>query len=637
MTFARRLGFGSLQGTFLWATVLVLGVVMGTVLLIVEHGQRAAIVEEVQHRGEGLARSLAAASSAPLLLYNFTALEQNVARTAREPDVVYAIILGGDGTVAAHSHAPDRVGLVLEGPVHERAANADTAIIQEVARDGGASLYDFAVPIRVNGQKWGTARIGMSRAHMDAEIRGTRLELGLLTLVTMLLGGLAAALVARRIARPVRQLAAGATAISRGDLNQRIEAPGLDEIAELARAFNHMAAQLGQQRAALEEAHRELSRRFQELTDLKSYTDNILRSLTSGIVTVDLDGRVVTLNPAAELLTGFFAGEAAGRYCTELFAHTPEIGELLMETIATRAPIAGVPLTFRRRNGTGVPVEFGTAPLRAGEGKDLGVVGMFRDLSAVRELEGQLRRSDRLAALGTLAAGLAHEIKNPLTSLLTFSRHLQRRFDDPAFREKFQRVVPHELERINAIVERLLELTRPVRLDFQPIRASSLLERAVDLYANQIEAKHVRIAREYARDLPRIQADAEHLYRALVNLVGNALDAVAAGGRITVRACWADGGSTAGRRASPRQVRIEVEDDGPGILDADADRIFNPFFTTKDGGTGLGLALAHKIVEEHGGTIDFSSVAGRGTTFRITLPVRATPHRMLDREADDDT
>jgi PAS domain S-box-containing protein len=602
----------------------------------VEHRQRVAVIAEVERRGEGLARSLAAASSTPLLLYNFTALEQNVARTAREPDVVYAIIVGADGTVAAHSHAPERVGLVLDGPLHERAARADTAIVQETAGDEGAPLYDFAVPIRVNDQKWGTARIGMSRAHMDAAIRGTRLELGVLTLVIMLLGGIAAALVARWIARPVRQLAAGATAISRGDLSQRIEARSVDEIAALARAFNHMAAQLGQQRTALQDAHQELSRRFQELADLKSYTDNILRSLTSGVVTVDLDGRVVTLNPAAELLTGFFSGEAAGRYCTELFAHTPEIGELLMETLATRAPIAGVPLTLRRRNGSGVPVEFGTAPLRAGEGKDLGVVGMFRDLSAVRELENQLRRSDRLAALGTLAAGLAHEIKNPLTSLLTFSRHLHRRFDDPGFREKFQRVVPHELERINTIVERLLELTRPARLDFQPVRIASLLERAVDLYANQIEAKQVRVVREYARDLPRIQADAEHLYRALVNLVGNALDAVAAGGQVTVRTRWAEDGSNAVRRGSPRHVHIEVEDDGPGILDSDAERIFNPFFTTKDGGTGLGLALAHKIVEDHGGTIDFSSAVGRGTVFRITLPVRGIPGRISGREVDDD-
>ena len=214
----------------------------------------------------------------------------------------------------------------------------------------------------------------------------------------------------------------------------------------------------------------ELRRRFDELEDVKRYTENILASLTNGIVTVDLDGRVVTLNPAAEMLTGFFARRGdVGRYCTELFAQTPEIGEMLMETLANRVPIGRCARSsLKRRSGAALPVEVSTAPLKGGEGKDLGVVAVLRDLTLVRELEGRLRRSDRLAALGSLAAGLAHEIKNPLTSVLTFSRHVARRFDDPHFRERFQRVVPRELERINGILERLLELARPAPATFTP-------------------------------------------------------------------------------------------------------------------------------------------------------------------------
>lgn len=620
------LGLGSLQGKFLWAAVLVLTLVMGAVLLVVEHRQRAAIIQEVLARGQVLARSLAATSSAPLLLYNFTALEQNVARAGAEQDVVYAIVLDADGKVAAHSRLPDRVGLVLEGPVHEQAARATTALVQETASERrDEPVYDFAVPVTIEGQRWGVVRVGLSKRHMEEEIRKTRWDLGALSAVTLLLGALAAALVASRIARPVQQLAAGVSAISRGDLNQRIEPATADEIGQLAVAFNHMAAQLFEQRSALEEAHGELRQRFEELHDVKSYTDSILRSLTGGIVTVDLDGRIVTLNPAAELLTGYFAGEAAGRYCTEVFAQTPEIGELLMETLATRAGVAGVPVPFKRRNGSALEVEFSTGPLRAGEGKDLGVVGMFRDLTAVRELESQLRRSDRLAAIGTLAAGLAHEIKNPLTSLLTFSRHLERRFEDERFREKFQRVVPRELERINAIVERLLELARPTELALEPVRLPALLERVVELYDNEIDTKQVQVSREYARDLPRVQADAEALYRVFVNLIGNALDAVGRGGHIVLRAGWSDGGALAVGRAGRRGGRwlhVEIQDDGPGIAPADADRIFTPFFTSKEAGTGLGLAITHKIIEDHGGVIDFRSAPAGGTVFRMLLPLR---------------
>ena len=611
----------SLRAQLLLGTFLVSVLVMTAVIVVVDHRQRVAIVEELQRRGDALARNLAAISHAPLLLYNFNALEQNVDQVATEADVVYAVVLDSDGKVAAHSRHPERVGILLRGAAHERAAATMEPLTQEMVTNAGVAVYDFAVPVMVDDRKWGTVRLGLSKARMDAEIRRTRLELGALTMVTLLLGGMAAALVARRIARPVQQLAEGAAAISRGELNQRIEPSTGDEIGRLAAAFNDMAAQLLQQRTALEEAHGSLRRQFEELADLKSYTDNILGSLTSGIVTIDLDGRVVTLNPAAKLLTGFFRGEAAGRYCTELFAHTPEISDLLTETLATRAPIASVSLRLRRRNGTTLPIEFSTAPLKGGEGKDLGVIGVFRDVTLVRQLESDLRRSDRLAALGTLAAGLAHEIKNPLTSLLTFSRHLDRKFDDPNFRERFSSVVPRELERINGIVERLLELARPSRMSFMLVRLPELIDRALELYVDQFDDRRVEVVREYARDVPSIQADKDALYRVFVNLVANALDAMPRGGRLTVRAGWAGTGDpvrTAYWRPTNR-VKVEIQDTGVGIEPSDTDRIFNPFYTTRDSGTGLGLALAHKIIQDHGGAISFQSTRGHGTTFTIVL------------------
>ena len=619
----------SLQARFLWATVLVIFVLMTAVIVMVEHRQRAGIIGEVERRGEVLTRNLAALSYAPLLLYNFTALEQNVARVASEEDVRYAIILDADARVAAHSRRPDRVGAMLDDVVSRRAVASDAPLMQQtVLARSGEAIYDFAVPIITERQRWGTVRVGLSKRRMEAEIQRTRVELFGLTVATLVLGGVAAALVAGRIARPVRQLADGATAISRGELLQRIEPSGFDEIGALAVAFNHMAAQLFQQRRALEEANEELRRRFVELEDVKRYTENILASLTNGIVTVDLDGRVVTLNPAAEMLTGFFAGEVTARYCTELFAQTPEIGEMLMETLASRAPIVGVALTLKRRSGAALPIEVSTAPLKGGEGKDLGVVAILRDVTLVRELEGRLRRSDRLAALGSLAAGLAHEVKNPLTSVLTFSRHVARRFDDPHFRDRFQRVVPRELERINGIVERLLELARPAPASFSRTRLAPLVDRAVELFANEIESQRVQVTRDYARDLPPVAVDEESLYRAIINVIGNALEAMEGGGRLRLRLAWAASHeSFRPPRATlmSRQVVIEVSDTGPGIRPDDADRLFNPFFTTKERGTGLGLAVTHKIVEDHGGVIDFQSVAGVGTTFRIVLPLVPSP------------
>ena len=333
-----RLRLRSLQARFLVGTVLVLLVVMASVIVVVEQRQHAAIVGEVLRRGEVIAGDLAAMSSGPLLLYNFTALEQNVARVGASDDVVYAMVLDAEGAVAAHSEDPGLVGTSLAGPADRRAAGTEGLLVQETAPDPGSeAVYDFAVPVLVSAQKWGTVRVGLSKRRMEAQISRTRWELAVLGAATLLLGGLAAALVARRIARPVRQLAAGAEAISRGELDQRIAPSGFDEIGQLAVAFNHMAAQLLQQRSDLETTHGELRRRFQELADLKSYTDSIFGSLTSGVVTLDLDGRLATLNPAAEMLTGLFAREVIGRYATEVFAHTHDVAEILLETLSSRS------------------------------------------------------------------------------------------------------------------------------------------------------------------------------------------------------------------------------------------------------------------------------------------------------------
>jgi PAS domain S-box-containing protein len=481
------------------------------------------------------------------------------------------------------------------------------------------------MPILVNGQKWGTARVAVSKKRMEAEIVRTRSELAGLTLIMLVFGGASAALIARRVSQPVQKLADSAAALARGEWNQRIEPTTDDEIGRLATTFNHMVAELARQRVALEDANTELRRRFEELADLKSYTDNILASLTTGIVTVDLDGRVVTLNPAAELMTGFFAGEVRGRYCTEIFVHTPDLADLLMETLATRVAVPGMTVTLRRRNGRTLPVELSAAPLRGVEGKELGVIGVFRDLTRVRQLEDRLRRSDRLAAIGELAAGLAHEIKNPLTSLVTFSRHLPRRFEDAEFRQKFLSVVPRELERINTIVERLLELARPSRLTFKPLRLPALLGRVLDLYSDRIEAQSVQVVRDWRRDVSVVWADQEALYRALVNLAANALDAMPRGGVLTLRVGWSDGDTLMAARSGSRRVAIEIEDSGIGIEPANLDRVFNPFFSTKEGGTGLGLALTQKIVEDHGGSIDVRSTPGVGTSFRIVLPLMPDP------------
>jgi len=336
------------------------------------------------------------------------------------------------------------------------------------------------------------------------------------------------------------------------------------------------------------------------------------------------------VNPAAETLIGSPAGALTGKPATDVFHRMPELRDLLLDTLRTRVGVPQASMHLPRGDGHVIPVEVATTPLRGAEGQALGVVAILRDLTPVRQLEDQLRRSDRLAALGTLAAGLAHEIKNPLTSIMTFSRHVARRFDDERFRQRFQSVVPRELERINAIVDGLLRLARPPRLTLAPVHLPPLLDQALELYAPQIEARRIRVRREWTVDVPPVPGDAEHLYQAFLNLVGNAIDAMEEGnGTLTVRLGWLERPEDLGT-ARDRLI-VEVVDTGSGIKADETADVFNPFFTTKSGGTGLGLAIAHKIVEDHGGTVTLRSTPGVGTVFTVTLPVRAG--RRTDRPA----
>jgi signal transduction histidine kinase len=247
-----------------------------------------------------------------------------------------------------------------------------------------------------------------------------------------------------------------------------------------------------------------------------------------------------------------------------------------------------------------------TSFLEDGRGKKMGVLVVINDITEVKALEAQMRQSDRLAALGTLSAGLAHEIRNPLSAIKTFVQLLPRKISNPAFFDKFQTTVPRELSRINDLIESLLELARPPKLEFEMTSLHDCLSQVEDLYKDKLEAANITLEISAAESLPELWADREHLVRALSNIVLNGLEAMPEGGNLRVTAAELAGG-----------VVLQFNDTGVGMDEATKDKIFNPFFTTKDTGTGLGLAMTHKIIQEHGGDIEVDSVVGKGTTFTL--------------------
>jgi PAS domain S-box-containing protein len=624
--------FVSLQTKFLVGTLLVVASVMSALVIIVEHRQREAIIREVQKRGDALARDLGAVSTGPLVLYNYTQLEQNVARVATETDVAYAMILDRDGRVAAHDHRPEIVGTLLSGGTLDRILSTDATLAQELDGPDGEALYDFAVPIRVDAQRWGTARVGLSRRRMEAEIIATRRQLVLLAVLVLAGAGLASALVARRIARPVRQLAAGAVAISRGELVQRVEPTTSDEIGQLATAFNDMARQLHEQRSALleqrtaiEAAHGELRRRFAELSDLKSYTDHILDSLVNGIVTLGLDGRVVTLNGAAESLLGCPAvADARDRHVTEVLGHAPELVAILQAAIQWRTGRT-VTVTLPSRTGGVTPVEITTATLKGGEEQDLGVIVIVRDLTAVRALEAQLRHAQKMEAVGRLAGGVAHDFNNLLTVITGRSQLLLLKLPPESPLRRDVELVEETAHRASALTRQLLAFSRKQMVQPRVVDLNEVV-RGMETMLSRLIGEDVALATRLDPTAGCVRADPAQLEQMIVNLAVNARDAMPLGGRLALETSFVrlDEGFArehVGLRAGPH-VRLVVRDTGVGMDGLIKAHLFEPFFTTKGPGkgTGLGLATVYGIVTQSGGAVRVDSEPGQGAVFTIDLP-----------------
>ena len=236
--------------------------------------------------------------------------------------------------------------------------------------------------------------------------------------------------------------------------------------------------------------------------------------------------------------------------------------------------------------------------------------GTMEELSAQRErLLAEVRRSEQMKAVGTLAAGLAHEIKNPLTSIKAFTEHLASRHEDPQFLDKFERIVGGEVERINLIVQQLLDFAKPVPPKLRPTNIEELVEETLTLLSNELVERHIEVSRQY-EGRHRVLGDPQQLKQVFLNLFLNSLDATNGAGKVEVRTEVREG-----------NLAIDITDFGAGISQQDLPHIFTPFFTTKKTGTGLGLAVTQKIVEDHQGRISVRSVLGHGTTVTVLLPI----------------
>lgn len=427
----------------------------------------------------------------------------------------------------------------------------------------------------------------------------------------MVLGmiGMLSLLMNRLVLRKIKDFVRATKSIGEGKLDEEVHIKGRDEISQLAYHFDQM-------RVSLKESMGEIKRN-------KEYLENLINSVDDGIVVVDRDYRIVIANEAYAAHFGWTKDEVRGETCYAITRKLEGLCHQISACPAQRTFLNGklekTIHTVHDRDGKEHTMEIYSSPLKDEKGEVFQVVEVWRDITERKHLEAYLSHSERLASLGLLASGIAHEINNPLASIATCIEGLQRRvgrsleWNKEAQEEiaEYLGLIQKETQRCKGITEKLLIMSRKSRayLDFLDVNRS--LSETISLLEFEAKGNNIKIERDFSHDLPLIKGDESQLRQVFLNIILNGIQAIGRDGTVRVTTRWLDG-----------IVRISIEDTGCGIEKKDLQRIFEPFFTGRPlgRGTGLGLFIANSIVRQHRGEISVESQPGQGTRFTILLP-----------------
>jgi two-component system, NtrC family, sensor histidine kinase PilS len=357
---------------------------------------------------------------------------------------------------------------------------------------------------------------------------------------------------------------------------------------------------------------RSLEKQRREFSDLQAFRDLIFQSVGSGLIAVNPAGRVTAFNRAAESITGVPEREALGQTWDALFGSGVDLDEARLAAASPGAQSLRYEIRLRRRDGLEVPVGVSFWSLRSGEGEVVGLIGVCQDLSSIKRMEQRVRQADRLATIGRLSANIAHEIRNPLASLSGAIEALARELSPDSGRDRLVEIVLRESDRLNHIIRDFLEYARPAPMTPHPVNLAELLEEVLVLVEHRSHPAELKVVREFADALPA-RVDPQQLRQAIWNLCINAVQAMPEGGELRVGGRLLPG-------SKPARMQLWVSDTGHGIAEGDLPQIFEPFFSTKAEGSGIGLALVYRVVQDHDGQIEVRSQPGVGTTFLLTLP-----------------
>jgi len=467
---------------------------------------------------------------------------------------------------------------------------------------GPPRVYEFDYPFSKGGQPFGEVRVVVSSGLLLNEISPSVRKSATIVLVALLISTVLAAGVSRAALAPLRDIAAQLDRISAG----QYDAP-----APQVKGFAGSGDELGQVSQKITQVGQQLRGVHEIFSTMRENLDTVMAGLEDGLLLFTRDARAVMVSPAAEKFLGAPAGHFIGRRVTDIFpAGHPLRDALHLEGDELSEVAAETELvTSEGTKRVGVSVQ----AIQEG-GERMGALVTLRDLDSLESINTQLQVSERLAAVGRITAGVAHEVKNPLNSMRLWLENLKESLpeEQDSGAQHAVQVLDKEIDRLDAVVKRFLDFTRPMEVRLEATQLAELLKEMMQVAQPQLQKANVQVAQLLPIDVPEVYVDRALLKQAVLNLVLNAAEAMPNGGQLRL---------VLSRRGE--MAEIAVGDTGKGIPPENRQKIFQLFFTTRPGGSGIGLASTFRIVQLHNGSIDFTSEVGRGTTFRIELPLAA--------------
>lgn len=508
------------------------------------------------------------------------------------PTIYYVAITDESGEVLVHSD-PTALGSHL-APAMTFDNLLQAGLFQQLrVIYGEPQVYEIVLPLDLGESPLGDVRVGVSTLFLRNQVTPELRAAGLLSGLAILFATISAGVLSFRVLRPLETISRGVDSLARGEFPIRLNLQRKDEWGTLSSKLNLLGERMRGEKAAF--------------VALKENMDQLLSNLTDGMLLFDHEDRLVITTPAVARFLGRRSETLLHHPVSEVFADGGPLEKFLREAFEKREPSPGQMIeTSGETPRVAVSIQFVEE-----QGSRVASLVTLRDASTRAQLEDQIDVTTKLAALGKLTSGVAHEVKNPLNAMVLQLEILKSKLEGEGERVRPQiETLAAEIRRLDRVVKTFLDFTRPVELRPIPTDLEILVREVFTLAEPLARDNGVQLVLQSNGSLPPLKLDRDLIKQALLNLILNGCQAMPSGGNLRVTP-----------HVLPQRVDLEIADEGVGIPPEVRPKLFSLFFTTKPGGTGVGLAMAYRIVQLHNGSIDFSSEVNRGTTFRISLPL----------------